>query len=217
MKNKILKSIFLVLIIAVIVLLTIFIRSKLLLNQKTQSPTQIAFQPTTTSIELSGWKTYRNEKYGFEFKYPKESEILKETEKEDYISVSIRLPFNEGTVLREKKLIIIAKKATWKECSNLLEVYPLNITKGKTVYINNIKFKQEKGFECAMNQCYYFTSYLTTRGDQCFSLNFVFTIANPEVFEFPPPNFDPTEESKVFNKILSTFKFLKTAPQNVTF
>ena len=212
--NKISKSLCFGLIIGAMVIgFVIFIRSRVPANQKNQPSTQITIKPDTSSVEsqnhASDWKTYRNEKYGFEVKYPKESEFLGETKKEEYVSASIRLPFPQGTLLRNKKLIIIAKRATPEKCSNPLGVYPLNITKGETVYINNIEFKQEKGFDCGTGQCDHFISYITMRRDRCISLNFVFTVANPGVFDVPPPNFDPTEESKIFDEILSTFKFLK--------
>ena len=74
---------------------------------------------------------------------------------------------------------------------------------------SNIEFKQEKGFDCGTGQCDHFISYITMRRNRCIGLNFVFTIASPDVFDVSPPNFDPVEESKIFNKILSTFKFLK--------
>ncbi len=162
-----------------------------------------------TYIDTSDWKTYRNEEYGFEVKYPRESKFLGEIKKGEYVSVNIELPFSQGTLLRNKKLIIIAKRDTPEKCSNLLDVYPLNITRGETVYINNIEFKQEKGFDCGTGQCDHFISYITMRRNRCIGLNFVFTIASPDVFDVSPPNFDPVEESKIFNKILSTFKFLK--------
>ena len=41
-------------------------------NQNTNTVT------TTEEIDTSDWKTYRNEEYGFEFKYPEDFKIIKE-------------------------------------------------------------------------------------------------------------------------------------------
>ena len=80
MKNKIPKSFYLILIIAVIAIsLVIFIQSKLPANQESQSTTQITSQLATTSVEsqidISDWKTYEDKRYGFEFKFPKDWKV----------------------------------------------------------------------------------------------------------------------------------------------
>ena len=80
MKNKIPKSFYLILIIAVVAIsLVIFIQSKLPVNQENQSTIQIASQPATTSIEsqidISDWEIYEDKRYGFEFKFPKDWKV----------------------------------------------------------------------------------------------------------------------------------------------
>jgi hypothetical protein len=85
MKNKIPKSFYLVLIIAVIAIsLVIFLQGKLPAQKESQPATpatQTTTKPSTSSdesqIDTSDWKTYRNEEYGFEFKYPKIYEEVK--------------------------------------------------------------------------------------------------------------------------------------------
>jgi len=44
-------------------------------NQNTNANTNVA--TTTAEIDMSNWKTYRNEEYGFEFKYPEGWELSK--------------------------------------------------------------------------------------------------------------------------------------------
>jgi len=208
--TKIPKIVYLILIIAGVAIgLVIFLQTKLPAQQERQVITQTTTTlPTTTigsQIDTSDWKTYGNEEYGYEIKYPSEGEIsVRNYYGENY--VYIRLPFAPGTLLANKELIIIAKKATPETCSNPLDAPDIYGT--ETIYINSIKFKKELGTNCGMGKCEESISYSTMREDRCISLSLVLTVLGQLSVE-RLPEFDQEKETKVFEHILSTFRFTK--------
>jgi len=69
---KMKKTLGLVLLIGIAVIgIILFIKSKLPAEQQSRP----VFQSSTSEIDTSNWKTYRNEEFGFEFKYPEECEV----------------------------------------------------------------------------------------------------------------------------------------------
>lgn len=68
-----------ILIMMILLILVFFITSKTLWKAETQRIFLIEFSPTQElkkiADEIADWKSYKNEKYKFEFKYPKEYDI----------------------------------------------------------------------------------------------------------------------------------------------
>lgn len=71
------------------------------------TPTPVAQQTNQPTNKTAGWQTYKNEQYGFEFKYPKEWNIVDTTKGAGYAAFEISLypnydikePFEEAPPL----------------------------------------------------------------------------------------------------------------------
>jgi hypothetical protein len=155
---------------------------------------------------VTGWKTYRNDEYGFEVQYPEDGEIV-ESQFRD--TTRINLPYILGTTLSEKYLIIKGEQAAIEECSNPMST---RVIKTETVYFNGIEFKKEIGNENAMGSIYDSVSYSTIRENQCIGLGFALVSFNTGAISSGvdiPPDYSMEKESAIFDQIMSTFRFLE--------
>lgn len=162
----------------------------------------------TLETDTSAWQTYRNEKYGFEFKYP--SNLTNDTN-----SFGGTLTFGPA-----KKIVVnISSDPKTEHC-----VYPLAyIGKDFQTVINGITFRKQIGETSGSNGAplYQVNSYSTINNGTCVILSFTNSLgpigdasaSSKSGQETTVANDDlsATPEGKIFDQMLSTFRFI--APQ----
>ena len=167
---------------------------------------------TATSIPIPGdWLTFTNSTFGFQFKYPPNSQIESGGTDTDTI---IHLPFAPGTNLGTKYVqMIVAENAN--PCQSPLATQSMLET-SETVVINGISFLKQTGQDATAGHINKWTAYSTSRDNVCVSLDFVLRAANPGVFTTPPPLYDEAAESAVFVQIVSTYQWLALSTSTPT-
>ncbi len=160
--------------------------------------------PTVTPVTTDDWLMYTNNKYGFQFNYPKEG-LIAAGGTDDFTRID--LPFTQGTNLREKYLEVIVAE-NLNPCQS-----PLPTQDPSTIVtINGISFLRQTGGDGGTGHLRQWVAYSTLQGNACISLDFILHSLNPGNFPTPPPVFDFAAESTVFSQILSTFTFLAVPP-----
>ncbi|OGZ18385.1 MAG: hypothetical protein A2V72_02120 [Candidatus Nealsonbacteria bacterium RBG_13_37_56] len=134
----------------------------------------------TPKDETSDWKTYSNEEYGFEFKYPETWNVS-----EEYANMVEIININKPL----EKIIIL------KSSGPPPETMDMQIIESKTVIVDNITTTRElmRGRFEDNKDNYYLRVFIPEKN--------IFYHA-----DFNKDNFE--EFSLIYNKILSTFKFI---------
>jgi len=167
---------------------------------------KIDVQPQAV-LDTSAWQTYRNDEYGFELEYPKES--LESSVVFEEGIVRFDLPKKDGTNLSRKYLEIVGRSvATNAECINPVHTI---IGEQALVRIGGIEFIREMGGDAGLGTSYETHSYSAFRSGKCISLVFGLNSASLENYDpsIRPKEFNRDQEGVVFDQILSTFRFVE--------
>ena len=152
-----------------------------------------------------GWRTYRDLENGFELSYPPSSSIFRNPSP-DYLVLRISLPIPGDTSLEEKFLRVSVKEGKFsRPCGLWLPEYD-SLSK---VTINGIEFTRLTVAEGATGDIYEHEAYCTVKDGRGFSLDFVLHSTAP-YSDNPPRNFNKNRQTRVFRKIMKSFRFLET-------
>ena len=161
-------------------------------------------------IDTSAWQTYRDERAGFELKYPPDAKLTAQDG-----STRIDLPFAPGTNLVEKYVTVTAGPPPSGGCTSpQLAGYQPGTIPTERVLVDGVEFNRAIIDGAAAGNRYEATSYWTDATGTCVVLDFVLHSAVPQNYTTPPPEFDAAGESEVFTAIVSTFRRLE--PQSNT-
>lgn len=158
-------------------------------NQNSQSS-----QSVDGNLSMSDWKTYRNEKYGLEFKYPNEWLIAQESNTNNIFvrlskdgENSFSLNIGPITDIDGKKITLDEFLSFYNKNYKDTELKQgiKNINDIQMVYFDNSLVGLEKNK---------FVRYITERGGLKYDFDLKYTDKNNVIY---------------FEKIISTFKFIK--------
>ncbi len=160
------------------------------------------------------WYNYRSEKYHFKFGMP--FGAIAQTAPSNLIgytilsnSIRFDLPVLQGTNLREKYLWVSANSRIDAQ-ENPSGINKASRTEYKEIDISNTIWLFEGGCESGMSKDADWVSYSAVRDGV--SVEFVFILRSVARDAFAPihvPLFDRNEESGIFSKIMTTFKWLE--------
>jgi photosystem II stability/assembly factor-like uncharacterized protein len=159
---------------------------------------------STPAPPMGDWLTFTNSTYGFQFKYPPQSQLFNQFPE----SLLMNLPITQGTNLIEKYLDQRVIQNAGICAHPQTGVSPTR----ETVNINGINFFKDTGGDGGAGHLRTWTAYSTIRDNLCVTSLFVLHSLNPGNFPTPPPVYNEAAESAVFAQMMSTFNFLAVPP-----
>jgi len=166
------------------------------------------------SINACCWTTYTSETYGFEMKYPQDLAVQKEIPMAVIQGAVIRLllvnrAYYDGTNLVEASLFVGVTPE--KGCSST--GIPCAYEGGAPTEmrdISGVAFSRTSAWEGAVGHQYGLITYSAPHAGNCYRLALFIHCINVHVF-YPQTvsEFDRTTVLRLFDQVISTFRFLK--------
>lgn len=177
-------------------------------------PKQRAITTTSISDKTIGWKTFRNDKYGFEFSYPANLDLddAFEGSGDDYEGRMLGITFlsNEQNIL--DKTFAMSVGSPKEVCRNPEYLNPqskmnaLGKTDAELFLDDNKKFVKEINYYCMEEEvCSYNLNYRIKNNNDNICAFMAFRLSYLKQDE---DIIDKENEIKIFQEIFSTFKFI---------
>jgi hypothetical protein len=168
--------------------------------------------PAVSATVPADWPCYTNTAYAFEVCYPSDATLSDENP----AHVRIHLTIAAGTNLLEKWMDVDGSNVPPACQSPQAAGYDPSAIASSHRTIAGLDFLVQSAGEGAAGNLYQWTGYSTQRADVCASLTGVLHSTNPAMYSTPPPEFDQSAESAVFDQIASTFRWLAAATPTPT-
>lgn len=173
------------------------------------------FFPPTSSADTTNWQTYRNEEYGFEFKYPSQFAVTSPQSKRFSTGlVFLKYLGKEGT--NGKATVYISAETDPLKINSCLiseggsgkSAGPVVLT--QTTSTSSGIWYLDQSLDYGMSQKYDIKNFITIHNGKCLEFSRLIHTSNLGVYDpGTVMEFDATEINSLFPQIFSTFKFTK--------
>jgi hypothetical protein len=120
---------------------------QLQVEQKAFNWQKFAFVHKSTTVDTSDWLTYRNEQYGFEFKYPKEWKLEIKKNNNQITTLEINFLENNKKSVNLKFILLPSDKVRGSDLSIVsVTEKDLFIDGKKSTYYTSVDFENKKSY-----------------------------------------------------------------------